>query len=157
MTTITRGSAVARLRVGNSGLATAAVSGLVVPDAALALSTMSADAAASAGAKAVVYRLERAVTAYCLDHMPRHDKFSAAGQALPAALVVTAGDFPMFEAYCRRAGQGGMIRRAFTDAERALAWVEAQAAMLRVTMAMRTCRARPTWPCTPPETSRDLR
>jgi hypothetical protein len=150
MHTISRGAARSTIIIKNCGLATALITGVVVPDTALAISTGSADAAVSSAARGIVYRLEQSVVCYGLDQMPKHDQFTAAGQAMPAALVVTEATHTMFAEYCRRAGAKGMIRRAFTDAERAEAWLRAQAEMLRVSMAMRLDPARRKPPCTQP-------
>jgi hypothetical protein len=157
MKKLTKGPAVATVSVCNKGYATSVASGILVPDACLALATASADAAATSGARGLTYRLEHVVVACVLHELPQHDAFTAAGQAIPAVFVVTPEHMTMFVEYCRRAGRGGMIRRAFTDAERARDWLWHQAWMMDRTMRFRNDRARHTRPCTPDETACDPR
>lgn len=148
---ITQGSATALLSVCNSGIFRAQVSGLVANQnktgsLMVAMRHVSSDASACG----MIFRLDGAVIACGLDQMAPANSGPSHVQEIPGALVVSEGNLPMFDEFCRRAGKIGVIRRAFTDAERAEAWIRAQAKMMAVTMAMRDDQARRKASCMQP-------
>ena len=124
MDTISCGSASGVLRLGDDGIGTVAVSGLIVPSNFLALAVLSMRAAVERGAVALLYRNE--AVAICSDPVSMtaaYPTLAPALRALPVALVINPTHAEIFARVVQRAGAAGLLRRAFLSEAEAREWV----------------------------------
>lgn len=124
METINCGSAGGVLRVGDDGIGTVAVSGLIVPSNFLAFAVLSMRAAVERGAVALLYRNE--AVAICSDPVSMtaaYPTLAPALRALPVALVINPAHAEIFARVVQRAGAAGLLRRAFFSEADAREWL----------------------------------
>ena len=120
----TNGIAAVRMRLERSGLAASVVSGVITASSLGDVYEETARQLAGASPLAFLADFRPAVWAVTADELSSF--FAGASEAVhaPAALIVSKHDLPLMLAHSWQVAQLGIIRKVFTDSERARAWVD---------------------------------
>ena len=122
--TIDCGGASAQLQVGGDGIGTAVYSGLLTPSNFLALSVLVMRAGVARQARGLLYCIDQAIICFTPDSLP--DAYSALAEqlkALPVAYVTNEAQAELHRLMVQRAGEHGLVRRQFGDAQQARQWL----------------------------------
>jgi hypothetical protein len=122
--TIDCGGASAQLQVDGDGIGTAVYSGLLTPSNFLALSVLVIRAGVARQARGLLYCIDQAIICFTPDSLP--EAYSALAEqlkALPVAFVTNEAQAELHRLMVQRAGEHGLVRRQFSDAQQARQWL----------------------------------
>ena len=122
--TIDCGGTSAQLQVDGDGIGTAVYSGLLTPSNFLALSVLVIRAGVARQARGLLYCIDQAIICFTPDSLP--EAYSALAEqlkALPVAFVTNEAQAELHRLMVQRAGEHGLVRRQFGDAQQARQWL----------------------------------
>jgi len=122
--TIDCGGASAQLQVDADGIGTALYSGLLTPSNFLALSVLVMRAGLARQARGLLYCIDQAVICFTPDSLPgAYSALAEQLQSLPVAFVTNEAQAELHRLVVQRAGEHGLVRRQFGDAQQARQWL----------------------------------
>lgn len=120
----TNGIAAVRMRLERSGLAASVVSGVITASSLGDVYEETARQLAGASPLAFLADFRPAIWALTADELSSFFAGAIDGVHAPAALIVSEHDLPLMQDHAWQVAQLGVIRKVFTDSERARAWVD---------------------------------